>query len=464
MGRVDWVAYSMVVFVSLEASMLRAADDIERQLLKGSPTIMKALRDKGYKNVGVLKFRVKNGKAPATDRQGTLNRRLAEKLELALILANKVNDPVGIVRDANAVAATIDGATHLTSEGRVKLFTKSYRLAWGKTEVVPDAFLTGVAAMTTDLQMMTVVITSFDATKLELEEVARFDVKLDLEDLLESGESFTVRGVFDNASLKMTEDERKDKASTEARTTSIETKTETETATKPTKSRIHPLSPQNADAPVSLEILYNGKPQPLEFRGGAAFIAEPTENQKVTLLVRRKGATTGRLGVVVKVNGENTLYQQKQADPQCASWILTADRKELRIDGYQIDEKTMKQFKVLSEKESKAKEIDYGEFVGAISITVFKEKTVNPKPPTLDLALTDEGEDFDILKKGTQPESTPANPGALRQQLSQTVATRGLISDGAVVDRKVATTAFEKDTIPVMSASVKYYNARDLPE
>jgi hypothetical protein len=39
-----------------------------------------------------------------------------------------------------------------------------------------------------------------------------------------------------------------------------------------------------------------------------------------------------------------------------------------------------------------------------------------------------------------------------------------LIADGVVVDRKIATTAFEKDTIPVMSASVKYYNAQDLPE
>jgi hypothetical protein len=464
MGRVDGIACLVLALASFGASIVQGADDLERQLLKSSPAIMNALRDKSYQSVGVLKFRVKNGKAPATDRQGILNRRLAEKLELALILANKVSNPIGIVRDASATAATIEGATHLTAEGRAKLFTKDYPLAWGKTRVVPDAFLTGVAAMTTDLQSMTVVITSFDAKKLELEEVVRFDVKLDLEDLLESGESFTVRGVFDNASLKMTEDERKDKASTEARVASIETKTETEAVTKPTQSKVHPLSPQNADAPVTLEIRYDGKPQPIEFRGGAAFVVEPAENQKVTLLVRRKGTATGRLGVVVKVNGENTLYQQKEPDPQCASWIMPADRKEIRIDGYQVDEKTLKEFRVLSEKESKAKEIDYGEFVGAISISVFKEKTATPKPQPLELALTDEGEDFDILKKGTQPGSTPANPGALRQQLAQTVATRGLIADGVVVDRKIATTAFEKDTIPVMSASVKYYNAQDLPE
>jgi hypothetical protein len=465
MGRVCWVGpvVAAVVFCMFGAP-LDAADDLERQLLRTAPVVMKALKEKGYKNVGVLKFRVKNGTAAATDRQGTLNQRLAQKLELALILANKVSDPVGILRNASATAATIDGATHLTRDGRAKLFTRDYPLAWGTSRVVPDAFLTGAAAITTDLASMTVVVTSFDSQQLELEEIARFDVKLDLEDLLDSGESFTLRGVFDNSSLKMTEDERKEKASSEARVASLTTKSETEAAKAPIASKLHPLSPQNADAPVTLEILYDGKPQPIEFRGGAAFVPEPQERQRVTLVVRRKGATTGRLGVVVKVNGENTLYRQKEPDPQCASWILTPERKEVRIEGYQEDEKTLKQFRVLSQPESKAREIDYGEFVGAISISVFKERTVAPKPPALDLALTDEGEDFDILKKGIQPDSAPANPGALRQQLAQAVSTRGLIAQGDAVDRQVMTTAFEKDTVPVMSATVKYYNAQDLPD
>ncbi len=448
--------------VCLAVASSEAADDLEKQLLKQSRPMMDAIRAKGYRNIGVLKFRIKNGDAPATDRLGMLNTRLARKLELALILANKVNDPVGIIKDASSTAATIPGASHLTAEGRAKLFTTEYPLAWGTTKVVPDALLTGAAAISTDLQTMTVGVMSFDAKTLELQPLATFDVQLDLEDLLDSGESFTVRGVFDNASLQLTQEERKEKASSEARTASVATKTETETAKTPTVAKVHPLSPQNADAPVTLEIRYDGQPQTIEFRGGAAFVAEPRENQRVTLVVRRKGNSDRRLGIVIKVNGENTLYGQKDPDPQCSSWIMAPGLKEIQIVGYQIDENTLKPFRVLSQQESKAKEIDYGEFVGSISISVFPEQTVAPKPAA-DLALTDEGEDFSILTKGSLPSSTPSNPGALRQQLAQNT-TRGLIADGVAVDRKVTTTSFQKDSIPIMSASVKYYNPQDLPE
>ena len=127
----------------LMATHVTAADDLEKQLLKNSKPILEAVRAKGYRNVGVIKFRIKSGDGPATDRLGTMNLRLAEKLELALILANKLSDPIGIIRNANATAAKIPDASHLTPEGRAKLFSKDYPLAWGKTRVVPDAFLTG---------------------------------------------------------------------------------------------------------------------------------------------------------------------------------------------------------------------------------------------------------------------------------------------------------------------------------
>ncbi len=55
---------------------------------------------------------------------------------------------------------------------------------------------------------------------------------------------------------------------------------------------------------------------------------------------------------------------------------------EFGIYGFQADEKTQKEFKVLSQAASKSKEIDYGEFVGTISISVFKNK---PSPPSLTL-------------------------------------------------------------------------------
>ncbi len=88
-------------------------------------------------------------------------------------------------------------------------------------------------------------------------------------------------------------------------------------------------------------------------------------------------------------------------------------------------------------------------------------KTVPPKTDP-QLALSDEGEDFNILKRGVFPDKTPSNPGALRQQLAQS-STRGLISQGPVTDNKINIVTFKRDEIPVMSASIKYYNPQDLP-
>lgn len=454
-----WFALGFLVNIAT------AADGLEKQLLVQAPKLLKELKDAGYKNIGVLKFRVKIGDKPSTDRVGTLNHRLTEKLEMALILANKITDPVGIIHNANATAATIKGATHLTPEGRKLLFTKEYPLAWGTELVKPDLFLTGSAIVSKDLRTMDVKILFFVPEQPELTEVASFQVPVDLEQLLDSGESFTVRGVFDNASLAMTENQRQDKATGEAIKTSIETKSETEASKQPTTSKIHPLSPENKDALLTLTVLYDNKPQKIEFRGGSAFLPEPREGQKVALVVRRKGTTKPRLGVVLKVNGESTLYQEKAADPQCTPWVFEPKADAFGIYGFQSDEKTLKEFKVLSQAASKSKEIDYGEFVGTISISVFREQTIAPKADP-QIVLSNDGEDFNILKKSSFPKKQPLNPDALRQQLAQssTTQTRGIFVDGDAKDSEIEIVKFEHDKIPLMSATLKYYNPSDLPE
>lgn len=447
------------------ANLASAADGLEKELLAQAPKILEKIKAAGYKNVGVLKFRVKIGDNVSTDRAGTLNKRLAEKLELALVLKNDIKSPVGIIHNASATAATIKGASHLSEEGRKLLFSKEYPLAWGNETVKPDLFLTGAARVSKDLRTLSVSVIFFDKEKLQLGEMAWFEVPMDLEQLIDSGESFTVRGLFDNASLAMTESERQDKATEEAIKTSLVTKSETETAKKPTTSKIHPLAPENKDALVSLTVLYDNKPQKIEFRGGAAFLPEPKQGQKVVLVVKRKGATKPRLGVVLKVNGESTLYQEKAADPQCTPWVFESKSDAFGIYGFQTDEKTLKEFKVLSQAASKAKEVDYGEFVGTISISVFREQTVAPKPDP-QLALSDDGEDFNILKRSTFPKETPNNPDALRQQLAQssTNQTRGLFVDGDAKSSDIEIVKFESDKIPLMTATIKYYNPSDLPE
>lgn len=461
-GGKPWSGLLLVVLL-LSATRTDAADDLEKQLLKHVPQVMSALREAGYKNVGVLKFRVKKGEEPASDRVGTLNQRLAEKLEMALIVANDVRNPIGVVSNANQVAAKISGATHLTTEGRKLLFSREYPLAWGDEQVVPDAFLTGVAFISADLRNMTVGIFSFDQSGEDLKPLAKFEMRPDLEDLLESGESFTVRGVFDSGSLELSTEERKDKATEEALQTSLKAKSETadKTVSFPA-AKDHPLSKEHADSPISLEIRYDNKVQPIEFRDGAAFIPEPQEGQKVFLVVRRKGSGKDRLGLVLKVNGENTLERQKLADAQAKVWVLEPDRDVWGFQGfYDPAASSMQPFTVLSQAESKEKEIDYGEFVGTISVSVFPEQKVKPKETTE--LLTDEGEDFQILAEATFPEKKADNLSALKQQLAQST-TRGLIAQGKSVEQQLDTTTFQKDAVPIMTATVKYYSPHDLPE
>ncbi len=230
---------SLLVCLGISPASVPAADGIEKQLLSQAPKLLSELKSRGYKNVGVLKFRVKKGNEAPTDRVGPLNLVLAEKLELALILANKVQDPIGIVRNASRKAATIPGANHLTAEGRKLLFTQEYPLAWGEAKVTPDAFVTGVAVLSADLRTLTVGTAAFDRSSQELIPLGKFDVTPDVEDLIDSGESFSVRGVFDQASLKLTADDRKQKASDEALLTSLEVKSETVSQTKASDSKLH---------------------------------------------------------------------------------------------------------------------------------------------------------------------------------------------------------------------------------
>src|SRR5688572_6887243 len=124
----------MAVFVLTllgAATSVARAENLEQTLHKQAPKILKELQQKGCKNVGVLKFRVKKGNEPTSDNVGTLNMTLADRLEIALALAMD-NDPakqIGIIQQASAVAAKIKESNHLTKSGRAALFKEEYPLA-----------------------------------------------------------------------------------------------------------------------------------------------------------------------------------------------------------------------------------------------------------------------------------------------------------------------------------------------
>ena len=71
-----------------------------------------------------------------------------------------------------------------------------------------------------------------------------------------------------------------------------------------------------------LDIRYNGKSVPVVVKDGRARVAEPIEGDKVSFVLRRNDASKERYGVVLLVNGENTLYKQRLSPELCTKWIF----------------------------------------------------------------------------------------------------------------------------------------------
>ncbi|MCA9012211.1 MAG: hypothetical protein KDB01_20805, partial [Planctomycetaceae bacterium] len=416
------------------AQTANASDKLESQYRDQSSKILDTLRSDGIQTVGVLKFsvRIGEGKFPAS--VGALNTRLVQKLELALVMANPARrgdeaKQVGVIRGASKVAATIEGATHLSADGRKLLFSKTYPLAWkhlGKTDVIPDAFIVGVAQIKSDLSSIQIELMLLKKADLSLTPLAKLTVPTDLEDLIDSGESFTTRGIFDGGSVENSE-EKAEKIEETVRKKALLVRTETIEESTPQSSTKHPLS-ASSDGPIKFEVWYDDELQNYEFRDGAAFIKEPKEEQEVILAVRRKGTDKKRYGILIRVNGENTLYKERTPDAKARLWIMEPDLKEFSIRGYQIDEKERERFRVLSDAESEKRKFDYGQDFGMISVTVFEEQT-NIKPE-----LSEEKLDLAVQSQAELPDKTAESRGTLGtslfEQLLAQDTTRGAIGEG----------------------------------
>ena len=454
------LAILTLVLAGTQAVQVNASDDLEFQYQKLAKEILVKLRDAKTQSVGVLKFSVRIGDGAFPRSVGTLNMRLAEKLELALVMGNpaqenQVANQVGVLRAASDIADTIVGANHLTPEGRKLLFSKEYPLAWeirGKSAATPDAFIVGVAQIRSNLRDMDLELQLLSKSDLKLQPLAKMTVRTDLEDLIDSGESFTTRGLFDNG--KITESGKKVELVVKR---SSDIRQETLGKSQAQASRQHPLA-LTSDAPINFEVWYGNNLQPIEFRDGAAFVKEPLEGQKVSFLVRRKGADKKRYGILIRVNGENTLYRERTPDTRTSLWILEPNLKEFSVQGFQIDSGVRQDFRVLSDKDSQKRIIDYGRDVGMISVVVFQENIV-PKE-----TLSEEALDLAVQSQTKLPPKTAPTRGQLGKSLfDQLLAqdgTRGLIAEGESKVSAIKTVSFERDSIPVMVTSIRYYTPR----
>jgi hypothetical protein len=427
------------------------AGTLGEELLGSTPLIFDYLRKREFKNVGVLKFRVKGDEDPRAEPTGPLILNLATRIELALAVTNDARDPIGVIRDAGAVAAKIRGADHLEPDGRRALFQRRYRLAWGNEEVEADAFLTGLVEMSPDLSRLTVWIMGFGRDSAELEPVVKFTAAPDPPTLSEAGESFLVRGMT-------RPDGQMILAPPEAAATSAGRIRQDQ--------QPHPI--RDPEAPVALEIYYDKMPVPLEGRGSQASVREPREGQEVLFVLRKLDRSPIRYGVILRVNGRNTCAQERPAEPSQAKWVLSQNVPAIPVRGYQVEEGKAEPFRVASREESRRSHRNYGPDVGTIELVVYREKTAGGGGAAPGGAPADGGPrerqvpaDERVVDNGRFPERPAEGPAELKYQLrasvSQPSASRGLIQGAGEVASKVRWIPFLVERDPVMSARIKYY-------
>jgi hypothetical protein len=413
------------------------APKLEKALHDNAPKIIQKLLERDCRGVGVLKFRVQKGGGRPTDNAGPFNTFVTDRLEAALVLANPRDETrqLKLIHNASGVAAKIPGASHLNPDGTTKLFSQSYPPAWGKTEVSPDAFLTGVISVAPDYASMRVNVLAVQRDK-PLEALLSFDADLDGALLSEMGESYKLRGIPGSPSPG-----RDSPAEEVVRVRS--------------QAQAHPL---RDDPAVALFVDYSGRPVEFRFENGEALIPEPREGQSVSLRIESRGIRNMRLGAVLKVNGENVLHKERKRDIDCMFYRLDKAKGPIVVDGFQIDGKTAERFRVASIPESKSLEMHYGPDVGTISLTVFKEIT-QPQPV---VDYSDEAPDLAAIAAASFPPQPPINPEALKAQMHNFVqksTTRGVITTGARIRQEIEEVQDKivLDPEPIMSVVVRYY-------
>ena len=392
-----------------------------------------------WKTVGVLKFRVYEDQARPNDAAGTLNRELADMLEASLKnAAEAMGNQVHIVREATRRADGIRGANHLTPAGRKRLFEWPYPLytseeASGVKQSKVDGFFTGVAILSRDLRDWRIQVIGFGKTVEGLDGAApakTLPVDHDLK--VAKGEVFQTRGLAG--------------------------------------------APEAEEPRVVLDIYYDDVLQELkqDERTKEYFVPEPKKGQKVFFELYTEGVNE-TLSAVVKVNGQNTWYREQLPAELCTKWILEPGAPHSRINGYiKEDDEHFEQFRVSSPSASRAREVDYGDDVGLISVTVFQERATAASPKTEEIPEDDErieagaiAEDDEMPKADAIPE-TDEIPEDLQVTLRQLdrerqkelgFQTRGMIEAGKVRSVDVREVSFKSDPNPILNMVIRYYQA-----
>lgn len=331
--------------------------DLDSELRKHTPKILAELKKRNPGpafNVGVLKFQVQIDHRKPTLHSGRLNQQMATRLENALILSLKDADKIGVTRDAGTAAAKKNkNMTYLTSTGRGVLLQEKYPLAWGKTKVPVNSFLTGLLILNNKTKIGEVQVKYFDKKTKDLQPLYAFKFKMDRNILSESAQRFTLsRSALKNGKSWSEMDE--------------------ETQTPTITGGLTPVDTE-FNSILDFRIFYDGVEIPTALGSDGTFKCDPppTDTKKVVFKIK----AAERIGLVLLVNGVNTFLMDKAAFAsvdQQSRWIMDAN-KEYTIEGFYPSFEKCLPFAVVPDLEADPGELGPEDKWGLIELHVFRE-------------------------------------------------------------------------------------------
>lgn len=452
------------VAAALLAPATRAADaePLEAALKGKAPSVVAHLKKKGYGNVGVLKFLVRQGDGPARDDVGDLNRTLANKTQVALCLALKPDDTFGVLNDPSEVVVQekMTRANHLTEDGRKAFFERKFGLVWSGDKVEPAAFLTGLATLAPDLKRMTIKFQVFDKTGAVGDVPGEIASPADPEELAEAGYSFTLPIARQKALITGVPDappappvSKKEVVEEMART-----------ADRKPDQPDAPFAPL-ADCPIKWTVKYGAKKVDVK----ADRIPEPAAGEAVSFDLHNPGP--GTFAVVLMVNGANTLFEERVAPIACKKWVLTPNTT-VTVRGFQTDANRVSPFRVLPPEEAEADVVRYGDPAGTFRMVVYHGKLSDGKPggaAGADLsARRDRDENVIGMVRGStralagQPQTLRDLQNELRGRTKTASAGRGYVGKGATADaNETETVTFvPSSAVPISDISLRYFTPK----
>jgi hypothetical protein len=403
-NRLGLLAMAALVGLCLPGAV--RADRMDTQLHGEMPAIVQTLQDAGFKNVGVLRFRVQVGNQKP-DFTTPMSGVLATSVRNFLIIHGgpEEKEALAVLQDPGLVAQKQKvGAWYRNTAGRRKLFTYNYPLAWGKKTVKPDVFVTGLVKVAKDLKKTTVTLEYFTRkSPAELVELKTFTIKSDRDILRNLGYSFALsqKTVKRLATRGPTDSDVDDELFAQVR------KPEKQPEKQPNDKQPEFTSDDDARpssvGSVEVQMLVDGKAETFRPARGMGRIkwqvTSPPVGKVITFRLKNHSAETR--GVALRLNGVNTVNEQKDEPDRCQKWVLDPGESVI-IRGFTIlpeaksrprsgkgeeDESVTEDkeekakvviypFKVLVGSEASLASADMGEKAGLIEVDVFAVGTV----------------------------------------------------------------------------------------